>query len=93
VDAIKDIVTDLMQGLHNKKPLEDDPEVILKKILSKKELGHVRFRYFRRGILGIAVDSSTRLYQMNLQKPRLLAKLGKKSPGIKDIRLYLGEIS
>lgn len=91
MDAIKDIVTDLMQGLKSKKPLKDDPEVILKKVLSKKELGHVRFRYFRKGILGIAVDSSTRLYQLNLQKAQLLAKLGKKSPDIKDIRLYLGE--
>jgi hypothetical protein len=93
VDAIKDIVTGLMQGLRDKKPAQDDPEAVLKKILSKKDLGHVKFRYLRRGILGIAVDSSTRLYQMNLQKPHLLAKLGKKSPGIKDIRLYLGEIS
>jgi len=91
MDAIKDIITDLMQGLKNKKPLKDDPEAILKKVLSKKELGHVKFRYWRKGILGIAVDSSVRLYQLNLQKSQLLAKLGKKFPAIKDIRLYIGE--
>jgi len=91
MDAIKDIVTDLMQGLKNKKPLKDDPAIILKKVLTKKELGHVRFRYFRRGTLGIAVDSSCRLYQLNLKKSQLLSRLVKKSPQIKDIRLYLGE--
>lgn len=91
MDAIKDIVTDLMRGLKNKKPLKDDPASILKKVLSRKDLGHIRFRYFRRGTLGIAVDSSTRLYQLNLKKSQLLTRLGKKSPGIKDIRLYLGE--
>jgi hypothetical protein len=93
MDAIKDIIQDLIQELKTSKPLKDDPEILLKKVLSLKERGHVRFRYFKHGILGIAVDSSTWLYQLNLQKRRLLARLAKKSSGIKDIRFYIGDTS
>jgi len=91
MERIKDIIADFMRDLKNAKPAQDDPEGWVKKVLSKKELPHVQFRYFRRGILGIAVDSSTRLYQLSLQKPALLAKLAKKSKNIKDIRFYIGE--
>ncbi len=91
MDAIKDVVTQVMRGLRSVKPPQDDPEDLLKKVLSKKELQHVKFRYLRRGILGVAVDSSTRLYQLSLQKSTLLVKLAKKSKSIKDIRFYIGE--
>ncbi len=91
MEAIKEIVTGLMRGLKKKGPGGADPALILQKVLPKKELGHVKVKYLRRGILGIAVDSSVRLYQLNLQKPQLLIKLGKKSSQIKDIRLFLGE--
>ncbi len=91
MDTIKDIVTDVIRGLKTKKRAQDGPELLLKRILPKKELGHVKFRYLRKGILGISVDSSSWLYQLNLQKPQLLVKLGKKPPTIKDIRFYIGE--
>ena len=90
--AIKDIIPDVIQGLTTKKRSQDEPEAWLKQALPKKELKHIKFRYLRKGVLGIAVDSSVRLYHLNLQKPRLLAKLGKKSPAIKDIRFYIGEM-
>ncbi len=91
METIKDIIPDVIRGLEAKKRAQDEPELLLKGVLSKKELGHVKFRYLRKGILGITVDSSSWLYQLNLQKPGLLAKLGKKSKAIKDIRFYIGE--
>jgi len=91
MQALKDIITEVMQGLKKKKPAHDEPEVLLKRVLPKRELGHVKFRYFSKGVLGITVDSSSWIYQLNLQKPALLAKLGKKSKNIKDIRFYIGE--
>lgn len=81
-----------MQGLKKRKPPKDDPQLLLKKALSKQELQHVKFRYFRRGVLGVAVDSSVRLYNLNLRKSVLLAKLAQKSSAIKDMRFYIGEI-
>jgi len=92
MQTIKDIIPDVIRGLETKKRAQDEPELLLKRVLPKKELGHVKFRYLRKGILGISVDSSSWLYQLNLQKPQLLVKLGKKSQTIKDIRFYIGEI-
>jgi hypothetical protein len=91
MDTIKDVVAGVLKGLKEKKHSQDGPELLLKRILPKKELGHVKFRYLRKGILGITVDSSSWLYQLNLQKPVLLAKIGKKFKSIKDMRFYIGE--
>jgi len=91
MQTIKDIIPDVIRSLETKKRAQDEPEFLLKQVLPKKELGHVKFRYLRKGILGITVDSSSWLYQLNLQKPGLLAKLGKKSQAIQDIRFYIGE--
>ena len=66
-------------------------EDLLKKTLTEKELGHIKFNYFKRGILNITVDSSSWLYQLSLSKDDLLARLRKKLKEIKDIRLRLGE--
>lgn len=69
------------------------PEDLLQKTLSKKELMHIKFNYFKKGILGLSVDSSSWFYHLSLKKEALLAKLGRKSGGsIKDIRFRLGEI-
>ena len=93
MEAIKDTLQNLMRTLKNKKKLsKDDPQALLPKVLSKKELGHIKFNYFKKGILGISVDSSSWAYHLNLKKEGLLAKLGKKLSGLKDIRFQLGEI-
>jgi len=92
VEAIKDIVGDVIGKLQAKKSAKDAPELLLKEALLKKESAHANFRYLRKGILGVTVDSSGWLYHLNLQKAGLLAKLGKKSKAIKDIRFYIGEI-
>lgn len=90
MDAIKDILVDLMQGLTTRKPSQDDPAILFKKAFSKKELGHVKFKYLRKGILGINVDSSSRIYHLNLQKELLLTKMRKNLGNIKDVRFYIG---
>ncbi len=91
MEIIKAIIPGVIRGLEAKKRDQNEPELLLKRVLTKKELGHVRLRYLRKGILGITVDSSSWLYQLNLDKPGLLAKIGKKSKAIKDIRFYIGE--
>lgn len=93
MELIKDIVSGLMRDLKNQKSPQGNPCLLLKKVLTKRELGHVKFRYLRKGILGLAVDSSSWLYHLNLQKQELLAKIAmvKQSPAIKDIRFCIGE--
>jgi len=58
--------------------------------LTKKELGHIKVNYFRRGILGVNVDSSAWLYYLSLKKDTLLAHLQTKSRAVKEIRFYVG---
>jgi predicted nucleic acid-binding Zn ribbon protein len=94
MQLIKETIENLMHNWERKKKYSshEDPEVWLKEVLAKKELGHVKFHYFRKGTLGIQVDSSSWLYQLGLKKEALLAKLRKKSPKLQDVRFYLGEI-
>ena len=94
MEAIKDTVTNLMFGLkaRRKRLPQDDPGAWLKKLLTKKELAHIKVSSLRRGTLYINVDSSSWLYHLNLQKESLSAKISKNYPLIKDIRFGIGEI-
>jgi hypothetical protein len=94
MEAIKDTLQKVMQswGAKVKLSATDEPGVLLKKSLSKKELGHIKFRYFKKGVLGTSVDSSTWLYYFNLQKEPILGKLRQQSDKIKDIRFHIGEL-
>ena len=93
MEAIKDTVINVIEGLMAKKTkISDSPQTLLKRTLTKKESQHIKFNYFKKGILGLYVDSSSWLYILTLQKEELLAKLNKKSSAIKDIRFRIGEI-
>ncbi len=71
---------------------ESGPEQWLKKALTKKELGHIRVKYFHKGVLGISVDSSAWLYILSLKKEELLGKLITANPQIKNLVLRIGEV-
>jgi len=94
VEAIKATVDVFIKSLKEKQgknPL-DDPEGLLKKTLTKKELGHIKFKYFKAGVIGLDVDSSSWLYKFSLQKEELLDKMRKHQTAVKDIRFRIGEI-
>lgn len=94
MEAIKDTVQNVIQAWEDKKrgTSINDPQALLKKALTKKAGEHIKFNYFKKGILNVNVDSSSWLYSLTLQKENLLDKLRKKSPAIKDIRFRIGEI-
>ncbi len=94
MEAIKDTLINVMQRLKTKKTGsgDDGPRLLLKKVLTKKELAHIKFNYFRKGVLSLYVDSSSWLYSFSLKKEGLLLGLNKKSGGIKDIRFRIGEV-
>jgi len=83
-----------MQQLEKKQcaSLGGSPERALRAVLSKKDQEHTRLGYFKKGVLVVEVDSSSRLYLLNLHKQDLLEKLRKKLSGVKDIRFRLGEL-
>ena len=94
MDGIKDIVYGVMEDWAAKKEgaQTDSPQVWLKKVLTKRELAHIKFNYFRKGTLGVWVDSSGWLYLLNLKKTKLLEGLCQTSGRVKDIRFKIGDI-
>ena len=69
------------------------PQQWLKKALTKKELGHIRVKYFSKGVLGLSVDSSAWLYILSLKKEELVLRLKKENPELKNINFRIGEIT
>lgn len=94
MEAIKDTVNQVMQGLMAKKKHspQDDPQAWLKKALTRAELRHIKLTYFRKGILYVNVDSSSWLYSLTLKKDGVLNKLAKDKRAVKDMRFRIGEI-
>lgn len=93
MESIKDTLRVVMSELKSGKAASAGaPEEILKKILTKRELKHIKFNYFRKGVLGVVVDSSSWLYQLSIKKENLLARATEVSDVVKDIRLRLGDI-
>ncbi|MCX5706618.1 MAG: DciA family protein [Candidatus Omnitrophica bacterium] len=93
MEAIKDTIQNVFKELVAKKAQSDSSlESWLKKILTKKELGHIKLQYFRKGVVGLNVDSSSWLYTFNLKKEGLLASLKDKSSAVKTIRFRIGEV-
>ncbi|MFA5275562.1 MAG: DciA family protein [Candidatus Omnitrophota bacterium] len=94
MEAIKDTVTAVLMKLSAKKSNapEDIPEEWLKKVLTKKELEHIKFKYLKKGLLALSVDSSSWLYMLSLEKEELLKELKKYSQEVKDINFRIGEV-
>ena len=90
MEAIKDTVINVIEDLRAK--ISNNPQALLKRVLTKKESQHIKLNYFKKGILSLHVDSSSWLYILTLQKEELLARINKKSNTVKDIRFRIGEI-
>lgn len=95
MERIKDTLESVIRELSAQKKIPDSqgPEAWLRKALTKKERGHIKFHYFRKGILGLSVDSSVWLYSLNLKKAGLLNKLKECSAEVKEIRFNIGDIN
>ncbi len=95
MELLKNTLDNLMRKLDAKKAVfhETGPQQWLKKALTKKELGHIRVKYFSKGILGLSVDSSAWLYILSLKKEELLKELKKENPELKNINFCIGEVS
>ena len=94
MEQIKETLKIVMRDLAGEKKLfvPDSREECLKKALTKKELGHIRINYFKKGILGLYVDSSSWLYMLSIKKEELLKNLKKLSGNIKDIHFSIGDV-
>lgn len=86
MERICSTVDKVLRQLKEKK--EQNPEIKLKKCLTKKELQHIKLCNIKHQVVTINVDSSAWLYAINFKKAEIIEQLG-----VKDIRLRLGEIS
>jgi len=92
---IKDTVLSVVQGWEARRQssdARDEIEAILKNALTGKEFGHIKVKYFTRGIVGITVDSAVWRYQIQMQKDALLGALRAKRPEVEEIAFRVGEL-
>lgn len=94
MEAIRDTIKSVIGNLSARKSAapEDELASFLKKILTKKEIRHIKVGYFKRGVLNIAVDSSTWLYYFSLHKDGILKQLRDSFTTVKDMRFYIGDV-
>ncbi len=94
MELIKDTINNLLKKLQEKGgPGKPHPEDVLKNLLTKRELGHIKVKYFKAGVLHLSVDSSGWLFNFNLKKQELQISLQAKLPDVKEIRLRLGPVN
>lgn len=93
MELLKKTLDEVMRGIDVKKNASSEagPALWLKKALTKKELGHIKVKYFSKGVLGLSVDSSAWLYILSLKKEELLESLKKESSELRNISLRIGE--
>jgi hypothetical protein len=94
MEAIKDSVARFMQVLTQRQIAVPDGSLsgLLKKVLTKSELEHIKINYFKGGVLNLFVDSSSWLYNFNLKKEQILKQLQEEDKKIKDLRLRIGDV-
>jgi len=94
MEHIKQVINGWMRDLTLQKSAQkgSNPEEWLSLALTKRQMRHIKVKYFRKGILGLNVDSSSWLYTFSLQKEGLLRQLQGQAPALKDIRFSVGEV-
>lgn len=93
MEHIKNTIEELISSLQKQREnfTIEKLEEIFSKTFTEKELPHIKYAYFSKGILGIRVDSSNWMYHFNIQKKRLLTRLEQDVKDIKDIKFYIGD--
>ena len=94
MEPIKNTIKAVFESLSSRKSEspEANLESFLKKVLTKKEFGHIKVNRFKQDVLYVKVDSSTWMYHFGLKKEKILSGLRQGAKKIKDIHFYIGEI-
>lgn len=93
MENIKGTVESLLETLKSRVVRGGGVEEIVLGVFSKKEQEHICVRPARRGMVRIAVDSSTWLYYFNLKKKELTEKIAASLPEVKDLSFVIGDVS
>lgn len=93
MESIKDIIPQVIQELTLRKP-DDQNKIqrIWQNIVDAQMARHSVLLDFSDGILTVAVDSPSWLYQMNLNKKKILGQLQEEIPDIKNVQFKIGKV-
>ncbi len=91
MDEIKNIVHSVIGDLSGQQ-LKNEQQLFefWDRILNSKERKHARLSGLKNGTLYVHVDSSAWLYQMNLQKGKILRRMQEKFPEVRKIFIKIG---
>lgn len=92
MDSIRDIIPQVIENLALKKPNSKRNINEVWKIIAGDQADHSAVKDFQRGFLKVHVDSSARMFQLNLRKEDLVDDLKKEIPDLKDIIFKVGKI-
>ena len=93
MDEVKDILKNVLADL-KKKQKDVDFEKVSKaweRAVGPKAFLHTKIVHLTKELIRVNVDNSSRLFDLNLKKEQIKREL-KKSLGIDDVRLKLGDI-
>lgn len=92
MDEIKEIVHNVIQHLSTKNQEEQERiHALWAKAVPGQGLNHTRVSEIQEKTIVVEVDTPAWLYQLNLQKPRLLAEIRKDLPEIRKIYFKIGK--
>ncbi len=94
MDSIKNIVQHVVKNISEKKPeTELKIQRVWQHILDHKAQQHTRLVGIKEGMLLVFVDSPVWLFQLNLQKRKIVKDIQQEAPEIKDVCLKIGKVS
>ena len=94
MDEIKDIVKKVFTNISSKTVAEQKKlGQVVEKVFENNKIGGVKIDGFKDKHLFINVDSSARLYQVNVIKKKILTELQSELPDIEKISFKVGQIT
>lgn len=92
--SIQDIIPQVIEQLSLRQP---DRQMKIQRIwlniIEKKMAAHCALADFTNGVLTVCVDSSAWLFQMNLNKKKILDRLREEMADVKNIQFKIGKIT
>jgi len=93
LDKIKDIIPQVIESISQTRPgLQAQIIRVWEEIARGKTAQHTAITGLQKGRLVINVDSPVWLFQMNMQKRKVLEQFKKKIPELSDITFRIGKV-
>ncbi len=93
MEQIKYIISSVFTNLAILKPeTHNRIQQIWKSTIDKKAIGHTAVVGLQKGKLTVHVDSSAWLFQMNMQRKRILERLKEEFPDLTYIHFTIGKV-